>query len=358
MDGVSVYDLFGEEIGLTYDDFIVLPGYINFHWKDVDLETKFTKNRNIGLPFISSPMDTVTGSELAIALGKLGGVGIIHYNCTIAEQVAMVTEVVNAGLLPSAAVSTRDEDRNRINRLYMVSGGNIVFVIDSAQGDSIYQLKTIEHIKKNYPYADVIAGNVVTYMGASRLIKAGADALRVGMGAGSICTTQDVMAVGRAQAIAVYSVRNAASSARPEIPVIADGGISNFGHISKALVCGADSVMMGFMFAGTNEALSGTKYRGMASLSALGEGGEKRYGTNKETILVPQGVEGEVNKSGTVAELIAKMSTALQQSLQDMGCNSIKQIMVKQKLSNLRVERRSLAARIEGSPHDIRQTMP
>lgn len=486
LDGYSAEELFNAYEGLTYKDFLILPGYIDFSPNEVNLETYLTRNIKIQRPLVSSPMDTVTEDQMAIALALLGGIGIIHYNNSPEEQAEMVRkvkrfkngfimdpivlspehrirdvykikekygfsgipitedgtkngkligivtnrdidmekdldkplrdvmtkELITApeglslseaneilkkskkGKLPivnekgqlvalicrsdikkhkeypfaskdykkrlrvGAAISTRPESRERIELLKKAEVD--VIVIDSAQGNSIYQIETIKYLKKNYPEIDVIAGNVVTQQQCLNLIKAGADALRIGMGPGSICITQDTMAVGRAQATAVY--KTALFARKYGIPVIADGGITNIGDIAIALAIGASTTMMGSLFAGTNEApgeyfyengVRVKRYRGMASFEAMKAGGAKRYFSDDQEIKVAQGVSGTVVDKGSMFQFVPYLVQGLKQSFQDIGVRSIPELHEKMYAGKIRFERRTLSAQAQGTVHGL-----
>ncbi|MBE7492066.1 MAG: IMP dehydrogenase [Planctomycetes bacterium] len=486
-NGKTAQELFAQSpYALTYNDIILMPGFIDFAPTEADLSTRLTREITLRRPLVSSPMDTVTEHRMAIALALSGGIGIIHYNCTIEEQVAQVRKVrrfengfildpmvlspehriadihrikqqhgfsgipitedgtlktklvgivtnrdidfetdsnrklsevmtkdlVTAqkgitlkqaneilrtskkGKLPvvdkqgrlvaltsrrdlrknrdfpdatkdkgnnlmvGAAISTKNEDRERLDAL--VEAGVCVVVIDAAQGDSVYQHDMIKHIKKKHPQLQVIGGNVATPRQAENLIKCGVDGLRVGMGPGSICTTQEVMAVGRGQGTAVYYVAGAA--AKHGVPVIADGGISVIGQIVKALALGASTVMCGSLFAGTDESpgeyvyRDGVRlkiYRGMASLEAMKAGGGKRYFTESKDIKVAQGVSGYVQDRGNMTELVAYLSQGLRLALQDIGVKSIKALHEGVKGGEVKFELRSPSAQREGGVHDL-----
>lgn len=480
-------------IAYTYDDVIVMPGHIGFGIGDVDISSQLTKNIKLKAPFVSSPMDTVTEADMAIAMALQGGIGIIHSNFSIEDQAAEVykvkkykngfitdpvclspnstvedvldiknslgysgipitdngqmggklvgiisnrdTSFVDGGdlgkklseimtprdrlavakegvsledankqlkeckkgklpvvnendelialiartdlqknrdfplasknvktkqLLVGASIGTRPEDRDRAAAL--VAAGVDVIIVDSSQGDSRFQLEIVQHLKASHPEVDIIGGNVVTPTQALHLIQAGVDGLRVGMGIGSICTTQEVCAVGRAQASAVYHVAKFAR--KYDVPILADGGIKSTGHITKALSCGASTVMMGSMLAGTLEApgeyfyqdgVRLKRYRGMGSLEAMEKGSEKRYvwDDNKTHVKVAQGVSGAVEDKGSLRRYIPYLIQGVRHGMQDAGVSSLDDAWEKLYGGLLRFEIRSPAAQKEGGVHGL-----
>lgn len=504
-DGLSVYDLLDSKRNgaLTYNDFLVLPGYIGFAASAVTLDSPVTKRISLKTPLLSSPMDTVTEDKMAIYMALLGGLGIIHHNCSADEQADMVrkvkryengfisepivlspettvgaardlkeqwgfggfpvtesgklrskllgiittrdiqfhpdpeskvTEVMSQdlvtaplgttleeanevlrkskkGKLPivdeqgnlvsllsrsdlmknlhyplasklphskqliaAAAIGTRPDDKNRLQKL--VDAGLDIVVLDSSQGNSMFQIEMIKYIKETYPGIDVIGGNVVTREQAAALIAAGVDGLRIGMGSGSACITQEVMAVGRPQATAVFSV--ASFAAKFGVPCIADGGIQNVGHIVKGLAMGASTVMMGGLLAGTTESPGEyfvssegklvKAYRGMGSIAAMEDkragggsaknakaasAGTARYFSETSSVLVAQGVSGSVADRGSITKFVPYLLAGLQHSLQDMGETSLKNLRQHVRDGTIRFELRTVSAMAEGNVHGL-----
>ncbi len=467
---------------LTFDDVLLLPKYSDFLPSEASTQTKLSKNINIKVPLVSAAMDTVTESSMAIALAEAGGIGIIHKNNSIEEQVALVKKVkkyesgvvrdpitidskksigeliqltseLNISGMPvvddgdlKGIVTSRDfryadnmnalvssimtpfeklvtveegtqQDyvkklmhENRIEKILVVdksgslnglvtmkdieksaehpnatkdNSGSLmvgaalgtesdtlkrakalsmtgvdVFVIDSAHGHSKNVIDTIKIIKKEFPNIDIIGGNVATPEGAKELEKAGADAIKVGMGPGSICTTRIIAGIGVPQITAILDIKRAIKDS--DIGIIADGGIRFSGDIAKAIAAGADSVMLGGLFAGTEEApgkvelfqgRSFKTYRGMGSIGAMTERQDANRYMQEDLDaekLVPEGIEGRVPYKGLVINVINQLIGGLRQSMGYIGCKTIQDIHNKSEFVEI-----TNAGMTESHVHDV-----
>jgi IMP dehydrogenase len=463
--------------GITFDDVLLEPGYSDVVPREVDVRTLLTRNIRLNIPIVSSPMDTVTESDLAIALAQEGGIGIIHKNLSVADQTREVDKVKRSengiitdpitlppdesvgtarsimeqnkisgvpitvgghlkGILTRrdlrfltdndqriSEVMTRDNlvtapenttleeaervlTQNKVEKLLLVDdnyklkglitikdidklanfpnackdprgrlrvgaavgvhdferaeslirAGVDVLVVDSAHGHSANVLETVAGLKKSFAI-DVIAGNVATAEGARALVGAGADAVKVGIGPGSICTTRVISGVGVPQVTAVaHAAQGVAGSG---VPVIADGGIRYSGDITKALAAGAHSVMLGSLLAGLAESpgqhiiykgRSFKVYRGMGSLGAMVAGSKDRYrqasGTRDK--LVPEGVEGRVPYKGPLAPFVYQLVGGLRAGMGYCGTHDVEELRTRTRFIKV-----SVASVQESHPHDI-----
>ena len=346
-------------LGLTYDDVLLLPGPSEVVPSEVETETWLTRKIKLSIPLVSSAMDTVTESQMAIALAKAGGIGIIHRNLSIEDQVKNVLAAKASGLV-GAAVGVGDDGFARA--VALIEAGVNVVVVDTAHGHSQGVLDRVKWVKKNYSHVQVIGGNIATGEAAKALADHGADGVKVGIGPGSICTTRIVAGVGVPQITAIVNV--AAALKGTGIPLIADGGVRYSGDVAKALAAGASSVMMGGMFAGTEEApgevflyqgRSYKSYRGMGSLGAMADGSADRYFqsdivANAEK-LVPEGIEGQVPYKGSVLAILHQLTGGIRSSMGYLGCKTITELHEKANF----VEITSAGVR-ESHVHDVKIT--
>ncbi|MBS9768100.1 MAG: IMP dehydrogenase [Flavobacteriaceae bacterium] len=467
--------------GLTFDDVLLVPAYSEVLPKDVVLGTRFSKRINLNIPLISAAMDTVTEAEMAMAIAREGGIGVIHKNMSIEEQakqvktvkraengmiydpltitrektvadalkmmrefhiggipvvdnkgvlVGIVTnrdlrfetelertigEVMTSENLVTTSLSMNLQDAEEILQKYkieklpvvdenykliglvtykditkakdkphsskdakgrllvaaaigvagdseerakaLVSAGVDALVIDTAHGHSAGVLKMLSYVKKNFPEVDVVVGNIATAEAAIMLAEHGADAVKVGIGPGSICTTRVIAGVGMPQLSAIYDVAKAMEAY--DIPVIADGGLRYSGDIVKALAAGGSSVMAGSMFAGVEESpgetiiYSGRKfksYRGMGSVEAMQKGSKDRYfqdNENDTNKLVPEGIAARVPFKGNLKEVIHQLIGGLRAGMGYCGAKTIKD------LNKAQFTRITASGVVENHPHDV-----
>ncbi len=397
---------------LTFDDVLLLPARSEVVPGRVDVATQLTRNIGLNIPLVSAAMDTVTDSRLAIAMAQQGGVGIIHKNLTIEAQAAEVDKVKRSesgmivdpvtigpdqkiaealdlmhkfkisgvpvtdrggrllGILTNyphackdalgrlrvgAAVGVGPEELERARAL--VDARVDVLVVDTAHGHSAGVMETVRALRKTFAGVDLVAGNVATEEGAEDLMKLGVDAVKVGIGPGSICTTRVVTGVGVPQVTAIAQCARAAR--RHGVPLLADGGIKFSGDITKALAAGAASIMIGSLFAGTEESPGETilyqgrtfkVYRGMGSIGAMRQGSADRYfqEPGAEDKLVPEGIEGMVPYKGSLQALVPQLVGGLRAGMGYCGARDIETLR-----REARFIRITPAGLKEGHAHDV-----
>ena len=318
--------------GLSFDDVLIVPKYNKvFSRKDVKLKTRVTRNYEIDAPLIAANMDTICETEMAIALGKLGGLGIIHRFMTIEEQAKQVEEVKKCGLITAAAIGVKDA-KKRLESL--VKSGVDIVVIDIAHGHSKYAGKTLDFIKENYPNIDVMAGNIATKDAAEYFLSKNADAVKVGVGPGSLCTTRLMAGAGIPQLTAIMDVYEATKG---EIPICADGGIKKPADVVKAIGAGANTVMSGFIFSGTEETpgeimeKKGEKfklYRGSASYDVSVKKAELDGNKDKKVISI-EGEKTMVSYKGPIEPIVKRFLGGLASGMTYLGAKEMKNIIGK-----------------------------
>ena len=319
---------------LTFDDVLLLPKYSNILPSETDISVSLTKNIKLKVPFLSSAMDTVTESSMAIAMGRSGGMGIIHRNLDIKQQSKEVIKVKNKKLLVGAAIGTNQEDIKRAKVLF--DSGIDLIVIDTAHGHSEKVLNILSKIREDNYNTPICVGNIATGEAAKQLYNSGANIIKVGIGPGSICTTRMVAGIGVPQITAIMEVSKALKGKK--IKIISDGGIKFSGDIAKAIAAGADIIMMGSIFAGTDESPGKKfkiknkfykKYRGMGSIGAMSAGSSNRYfqkNYSDKSKFVPEGVEGRVEYKGAVDKIIYQLKGGLRSSMGYIGAKRLKDI--------------------------------
>ena len=296
---------------LTFDDVLMLPRYSNILPVNTNIGISLTSKINLKVPFLSSAMDTVTESNMALAIAKAGGIGVIHRNLEIKKQSAEVKKVKRKNYLVGAAIGTNMEDLDRARSL--LDNGVDMIVIDTAHGHSAKVLSVLSKLKKINDKTTICVGNIATGEAAKKLYNSGADIIKVGIGPGSICTTRMVAGIGVPQITAIMEVRKVLN--KKKIRIISDGGIKFSGDIAKALAAGADAIMMG-------------------SIGAMSSGSANRYfqkNYKDKSKFVPEGVEGRVEYKGSVSKIIYQLQGGLRSSMGYIGAKNLDEIKKKAK---------------------------
>ena len=346
---------------LTFDDVLLTPNYSNVLPSDVSTNTNLSGNINLQIPLLSSAMDTVTESKMAISIAKAGGLGIIHRNLDIKKQIIEINKVISKKLPVGAAVGAGSAEFKRAEAL--LKQNITMIVVDTAHGHTKKVAEIIKKIKKiKSKNTALCAGNIATPEAAKFLANLGVDVIKVGIGPGSICTTRLVAGIGMPQLSAILAVKKGLKN--KNIKIIADGGIKFSGDIPKALAAGADAVMIGSLFAGTDEApgkiikKNGRFYksfRGMGSIGAMNKGSADRYFQTKQkdkSKYVPEGVEGLVKYKGEVGNIIFQLVGGLKSSMGYLGRKNIKDLRKKAKFVKI-----TKAGFYESMVHNIDQVL-
>ena len=325
---------------LTFDDVTLTPKYSEILPSEVDTSIKLSKTLKLKIPLLSSAMDTITESKMAIAIAKAGGLGIIHRNLDINNQLIEIKKVKKQKLKVGAAVGAGIKEFKRAEAILKEKIDMIV--VDTAHGHTKKVSEMIRYIKKIKDKNTVLcAGNIATPEAAKFLLKLGVDVIKVGIGPGSICTTRLVAGIGVPQLSAILNVRNGIK--KKDVKIISDGGIKYSGDLAKAFAAGADAVMIGSLFAGTDETPGKLikrngklfkSFRDMGSVGAMNKGSADRYFQSKQKDLskyVPEGVEGFAKYKGDVESIILKLIGGLKSSMGYLGSRQIKYLRDKPK---------------------------
>lgn len=338
--------------GLTFDDVLLVPNHSEISSrKTPELTTRVTKNFEIKIPIIAANMDTISEAPMCQAMANLGGLAILHRflpEQEQADQVRQVRDYIKSNNLEvpvAASIGVKDEGMKRADML--VEAGVDILTIDIAHGDSVMLLEVLNYVKKKYPKIDVIAGNTATPDGVKRMIDHGADAIKVGIGPGSMCTTRIITGCGVPQLTAVALGVNEAD--KHGIPVIADGGIKTSGDIVKALSSGASTVMLGSMLSGTLETpgdvVGGMKrYRGMASKEA-----QVSWRGDLPTGMAPEGEATAIPCKGSVADIIHEICGGIRSGMTYLNAASIPQMR-----DNASFMEMSSSGMSESRPHGVK----